>query len=268
MLKLPKHVAEAAPGKHPTTMPGLHLKVSATGERRWILRYSPSKGEKRDVTLGTAKSHSLAQALSLAAAIKAGEADAKPAMLRRRSVAPLTDAMAEADGVRTFKVAVEDYIHHKAKAWRSPVTAKQFRAHMQTYAYPVIGLHPVAVVTSRMVLEVVADIWNVKAETADRVRGGIERVLQREGALGNRVGDNPARLDTIQTLTGTSHDANTSRTPNAVAKAQGRRGGMPEPSLEVLGAFIASVWASPSSTGLSLLFQAHTAAREGMVIGA
>jgi integrase len=266
VLKTQKQVLEAPPGKHPTSTPGLTLKVAAGGNRRWILRWSPERGVKRDVTIGTATSHTLAQAHSAAAAIRAGETEAKPAMLRRRTTALLTEAEARAQGVRTFQVAAEDFIERKRVAWRSPITERQFRNQLVTYAYPELGRVPVSLVTSSMVLEVVGPIWGVKAETADRVRSAIERVLQREIVLGNRAAMNPATLDTIQTLTGVSHDANTDRVPGVAAKAQGRS--MPAPSLETLGAFIASVWSSPSSTGFALLFQAYTASREGMVLGA
>jgi hypothetical protein len=64
---------------------------------------------------------------------------------------------------------------------------------LKTYVYPVLGALPVQAVDVGLVMKAVEPIWTVKPETASRVRGRIESVLDWATARGYRQGDNPAR---------------------------------------------------------------------------
>ena len=63
---------------------------------------------------------------------------------------------------------------------------------LATYASPVIGDLPVSAVTTPLVLQILQPIWASKTETATRVRGRIEKVLDWAKVQGYRSGDNPA----------------------------------------------------------------------------
>src|SRR5437763_17163393 len=71
-------------------------------------------------------------------------------------------------------------------------SAKQWRASFTTYVYPIMGNIPVASVDKALVLKVLKPIWTTKTETASRIRGRIENVLDWAKAFDMRQGDNPA----------------------------------------------------------------------------
>src|SRR5690606_10521439 len=76
--------------------------------------------------------------------------------------------------------------------WRNPRQAKQWESSLQTYAFPVLGNLPVDKIDIGMVLRVLEPIWQTKAETASRVRGRIESILDWAKARKFREGENPA----------------------------------------------------------------------------
>jgi integrase len=100
--------------------------------------------------------------------------------------------IAEGRGV-TFKDCAERHITSHEAGWRSPKHAALWRATLVTYAYPVFGALPIAAVDTSLVLEVLEPIWTTKPETAGRVRGRVEAILDWATARGMRSGENPAR---------------------------------------------------------------------------
>jgi integrase len=71
--------------------------------------------------------------------------------------------------------------------------SKQWRNTLKTHVYPTLGQLPVDAIDTDLVLKVLEPIWTKKPETAGRVRGRIEVVLNRAKALGLREGQNPAQ---------------------------------------------------------------------------
>jgi integrase len=94
---------------------------------------------------------------------------------------------------RTFQDCADKYIASHEKGWRNPKHRAQWRNTLSTYAYPVFGDVPVDAVDTAMVTEVIEPIWATKTETATRVRGRIEAILDWAKARGYRSGENPAR---------------------------------------------------------------------------
>ena len=80
-----------------------------------------------------------------------------------------------------------------APAGRARSTASNGSASVETYAYPVIGDLSVAAIETAHVLKVIEPIWTSRTETASRVRGRIEAVLDWAKARQLRQGENPAR---------------------------------------------------------------------------
>jgi integrase len=93
----------------------------------------------------------------------------------------------------TFKECAERYIASHKAGWRNARHAAQWPATLATYAYPVFGDRSAQAVDVGLVMKALEPIWSTKSETASRVRGRIESVLDWATARGYREGENPAR---------------------------------------------------------------------------
>src|SRR5262245_11502188 len=93
----------------------------------------------------------------------------------------------------TFRQCAERYIAAHEPAWRNPVHRKQWPSTLKAYVYPVCGDVSVAAVDTALVTKALEPIWTSKPETAGRVGGRIEAVLDWAKARGFRQGENPAR---------------------------------------------------------------------------
>lgn len=99
----------------------------------------------------------------------------------------------ESARLMTFKQCAEAYIEARSAEWENPKHAQQWTNTLKTYAYPIIGaLRPVDIDTD-LVLRVLQPIWLTKNETASRLRGRLESVMDSAKARGLRDGENPAR---------------------------------------------------------------------------
>lgn len=171
-------------------VPGLSLQISATGARSWILRVKVGS-KRRDMGLGAYPAVTLAQAHQKAReAREAIEQGHDPILTRERAQSQLRAAQASAI---TFKQAAAKFIEAKAPEWRNPKHRAQWGATLETYAHPIIGNLDVKDVADVHILQILEPIWATKTETATRVRGRIENVLDWATAKKYRVGENPAR---------------------------------------------------------------------------
>lgn len=94
---------------------------------------------------------------------------------------------------KTFEQAAEAYIEAHADTWKNPKHRAQWSSTLNTYAYPQMGSLLVKDVAQEHVLSALEPIWRTKTETANRLRGRIERVLDWATARKYRTGENPAR---------------------------------------------------------------------------
>ena len=166
---------------------GLHLHVRAPDRRAWVLRYT-RQGKTKDMGLGAYPAVSLAEARKAAgAALAQLRAGRDPVELRQGT------AKTAAARTPTFRVVAEEYIAAQQPGWSNPRHAAQWASTLATYAYPVIGSTPVQDVDVEAVLRILQPIWSGKPETATRVRGRLEAVLDAAKVRGWRTGENPAR---------------------------------------------------------------------------
>jgi integrase len=93
----------------------------------------------------------------------------------------------------TFRRVAEEHIAAQERGWRNHKHGLQWSATLEAYAYPVLADLDPAAITTEHVLRVLSAIWATKPETASRVRGRVEAVLDAAKARGLRQGDNPAR---------------------------------------------------------------------------
>lgn len=175
---------ESRPGRHADGQ-GLYLMVSETGAKRWALIYSRGgrgAAKRSELGLGSAVDVTLAEAREKAAVMRAAI---------RRGDDPRSAR--ELRAVLTFGLAADAYIDAMSPAWRNPKHIAQWRQTLSDAYCRSLRSRPVSEVGVADVLAVLTPIWGTVPETASRLRGRIEAVLDAAAARGERVGDNPAR---------------------------------------------------------------------------
>lgn len=191
------------------TAAGLYLQIAEGGSKSWIFRYwiarrdsvtgelirdldtKRVRGRNRDMGLGSYITVSLEEARELALEcrkLRAKEIDP----IEVREQAKRQAALERAKSL-TFKDAAAAYIAAHRVAWKNEKHAGQWAATLEKYAYPVIGNLPLQVIDTTVVMKVIEPIWPTKPETASRLRGRIESILDWATVRGYRQGENPAR---------------------------------------------------------------------------
>jgi len=169
---------------------GLYLRVAASGSKSWIYRFQIA-GKRRDMGLGPVRLFSLAQARERAR--EAGRlAYDKQDPIAHRTVERAAASLAAAKEM-TFASCAAAYIEAHQAGWRNQKHGAQWTATLETYAYPIFGKQPVQSIDVGLVLKAIEPIWSTKPETASRVRGRIEAILDWATARGYREGPNPAQ---------------------------------------------------------------------------
>lgn len=232
---------------------GLVLNVTMYSSRSWVLRYQVA-GKRRDFGLGSYPSVTLADAREAARMARAKLAQGiDPIEDARRARARL---VAEIHTSMTFGEAAERYITSHEKGWKNAKHAQQWQRSLDIYATPVLGKVPVRDISLSMVLKVLEPIWASKTETATRLRGRIESVIDWAIARGYRTDSNPARwkglLDKLLPAPG-----KVAKTRHFEALAYGQ-----------LPAFVGQLVAQEGMGAKALMFVILTAARSGEVRGA
>jgi integrase len=169
---------------------GLALQITPSGSRSWVLRVKV--GEKRhDIGLGAYPGVTLAQARQKAAEARSLIAQGRDPLEERR----VSKSRIKADqaAAMTFERAADGLIAAKSAEWSNPKSEAQWRSTLENYVFPTIGKLDVRHVTQQHVESILEPIWSTKTETATRVRGRIENILDWAIAGGFRTGENPAR---------------------------------------------------------------------------
>lgn len=169
---------------------GLYLSVGPSGNRSWIFRYT-FDGRRREMGLGAVHTLGLSEARDRARAMRRMLLD---------GIDPLADRdqqrvaeKIQRDRLITFDAAAKQYILAHGGTWKNAKHRQQWEATLATYASPRIGTMPVAEIETRDVVDVLQPIWTTKGETASRLRGRIESILDWATVCGYRDGLNPAR---------------------------------------------------------------------------
>lgn len=247
---------EATKAKGPAVLHdggGLYLRVSATGARSWVFRFQID-GKRRDMGLGPFPDISLADARGKAAEHR---------KLRHEGIDPLDAKAAQRQALRvsiakgrTFRECAVEFIEKNRAGWRNAKHAAQWTATLATYVYPTLGELPVAAIDAGLVVQVLDPIWAQKPETAGRVRGRIEAVLDAATVRGFRAGPNPAQWR-----------GNLSHVLPARAKVRkvAHHAALP---FDDMPEFLAALRGREAMSARALEFAIFTAARTGEVLGA
>lgn len=240
------------PGMYPDGG-GLYLQVTAAGSKSWIFRYA-LLGKTRYMGLGPLHAVGLADARKKATAARQLRHDGIDPIEARN--ADLARTRLEAAKSITFEDAAEQYVEAHKAGWRNVSHFLQWNNTLSTYCYPAFGSLPVQAVDVGLVLKVLEPIWSTKTETASRVRGRIESVLDWATARGHRVGENPARWR--------GHLENLLPRPSKVQKVNHH----PALPYDEIGAFMANLRGREGIAAQALDFLILTAGRTGEVVGA
>ncbi|WP_284258562.1 tyrosine-type recombinase/integrase [Acidocella aquatica] len=245
-------VKNAGPGLHGDGA-NLYLQVSPTGGKSWSFRFMLNR-RVREMGLGPLHIVSLAEARTKAAAMRQMLLDGvDPIEMRQQTRKKVT---LEAASATTFETVAQAYIKAHEAGWSNEKHAKQWKATLETYVYPVFGALAVSSIDLSLVTKVLEPIWKQKPETASRVRGRIEAVLDYATTKGWRTGDNPARwrgyLENLFPATG------------KISRVQ-HHGAL---ACAEMPAFIKELKAQQGLAANALLLTVLTATRTGDVIGA
>jgi integrase len=166
----------------------LYLSVSRNGGRRWVFLYrTRGTGRLREMGLGPAPGPKKPGLSLQDARVKAAEAR----RLLFNGTDPLSDKRSNA-GTKTFGEFADELVSNIASGFRNAKHREQWESTLKTHA---ALLRPKLLkdIGTEDVLEVLRPIWETRHETASRVRGRIERVLDAARAKALRSGENPAR---------------------------------------------------------------------------
>jgi integrase len=223
----------------------LYLSISKNGGRRWVFMYR-FHGKQREMGLGSASraGTSLARARELAAEARTALAAGSDPLKSRRAERSLP----------SFGECADAYVQAHRATWRNEKHIAQWRMTLTNYCAPIREM-PVDEVDTEAVLKVLQPIWERLPETAKRLRGRIEKVLDAAKVRGFRTGENPARWR--------GHLESLLSKPKTLTR--GHHAALPYGKLP---GFIALLRARASIAARALEFAILTACRSGEVLNA
>ena len=229
------------PGRH-SDGGGLYLNITASGARSWVFMWK-ADGKRREMGLGPLRDVPLAKARERAAEVRQKLSD---------GVDPI--AARDKPKVMTFGEAADALIGSMSSSWRNEKHCAQWKMTLTVYCEP-LRPTPVTEIGTEDVLKVLQPLWMAKPETASRLRGRIERVLDFARARGHGPGENPARwrghLDAVL--------------PKRAKLTRGHHKAMP---FDEVPTFVAALRERDGIAPRALEFAILTAARSGEVFGA
>ena len=241
------------PGRH-ADGDGLYLVIDSNGSKRWVFLFrwrepgTHGAGKLREMGLGGESSVSLADA-------RERTAEARRLLAAGRNPIEERKAAARAKATaRTFGAFAEPLVDEITAGFKNKKHKKQWLSTLKTYCTS-MWKKPIEAIDTADVLGVLSPIWSTKSETASRLRGRIERVLDAARAMGLRSGENPARWrGHLSTLL-----------PRRKKLTRGHHAALPYADMP---AFMAELRRRTSASARGLEFLILTAARTEEVIGA
>jgi len=232
---------------------GLYLRVGPTGAKSWVFRYRTG-AKLHDMGLGPLHTIGLADARAKALEARKLRLDGGDPLHARHAARQATKL--EAAKAMTFRQCADAYIEGHRAGWKNEKHGAQWAATLAAHVYPVLGELPVAAIDTGLVMKALEPIWTTKTETASRVRGRIESVLDWATTREYRTGENPARWR--------GHLDNLLPARSKVQKVE-HHAAMPYTDV---GAFMARLRQQAGAGARALELAILTAARSGEVFGA
>ena len=231
---------------------GLYLGISKGGTASWLFRYM-DHGKAKSVGLGGYPSTSLQIAREKAQSLRdARTGGVDPAQAKRADIREQKLQLAKA---KTFETCALEFIEFSRPSWKNVKHGQQWTNTLTQYAFPVIGKNGVGDIHADDIVQILAPIWQTKKETASRLRGRIESILDWATVNGWRKGDNPARFKGHMEYL----------LPKVRAGAQSHHASLP---YEKLPAFMKELRSQSGMAQYALEFLILCASRTGEVVGA
>lgn len=228
---------------------GLYLSIAKTGGRRWVFLFR-WQGKPTEMGLGSAAKGqvSLARARELASEARTLLASGINPLAEKRA------SHAARDRASTFGEFADRYIEEMSPQWRNAKHRAQWAMTLTRYAAPLRQMELGAINTNDVVAAL-KPVWSRVPETAERLRGRIEVILDAAKAKGLRAGENPARWrGHLEWLL-----------PKRQRLTRGHHAALPHKDIP---AFIEQLRQTEATTALALEFCILTAARSSEVLGA
>jgi integrase len=236
---------------------GLYLRVGRGGAKSWAFRFMLN-GKAREMGFGSFTKVGLADARKKAINARRLLSEGHDPLVHREEEEKQRAAAENVAAARsmTFDKCAEAYISAHEVSWQNDKHRQQWRNTLSTYVSPVFGSVPVQDVGIDLIMKVVEPLWSAKTETARRVRGRIEVILDWAKVRGYRTGENPARwrghldhlLPARSKVRAVKHHAALSYTE--------------------MGAFMQDLRKMEGASAAALEFLILTVARTGEIIGA
>lgn len=177
-----RQVATATSGKYDDGA-GLRLTVSEAGAKKWVLRFTLNR-KRREMGLGSYPDVDLATARKRASQYR---------NLVSEGIDPIEARKIEVTKIPNFTSCAANYIKAHRRGWKNAKHARQWVSTLKTYVRPKIGKKSVDAISTEDVLQILKPIWTEKTETAKRVQGRVENILDFAAAHKYRDAANPAR---------------------------------------------------------------------------
>jgi integrase len=223
---------------------GLYMVVDKGGAKRWTFLFR-WEGKRTEMGLGGLQSVPLARARELGADCRA---------MLAKGLNPVSERKAIKSTVPTFGTYADEFVIMKGPSWRSATHRDQWAMTLTNYAAPLRNM-PIDTIATEHILAALKPLWLTRTETAARLRGRIETILDAARASGHRTGENPARwrghLDHLL--------PKREKLSRAHLKAM---------SFDDVPAFFKTLRSMEGLAPLALEFAILTAARSGEVLGA
>lgn len=232
---------------------GLWLQISNSGSKSWVLRFTLA-GKRREMGLGGVNAVSLNVARERTRQCRLVLSEGKDPIVERNA-ARTSDALRKSRA-KTFDQCAAAYIHAHRASWKNAKHIAQWESTLANYVSPVFGALPVSDVDTDLVVKVLRPLWNVKTETAVRLRGRIESILDWATVSRYRSGDNPARWR--------GHLENLLADPNKIAPVVN----FPALPWREIAAFMQDLRTREGVAARAVEFAILTACRSGEVRGA
>lgn len=169
---------------------GLWLQISDAGTKSWVFRFTRD-GRSREMGLGALHTVSLADARAAALNVRKQLQEGIDPIEHRRAQRQAAQLLAAR--AMTFDQCAAAYIDSHRAGWKNAKHADQWESTLKAYASPIFGSLPVADIDTALVMKCIEPLWKDKTETASRLRGRIESILDWATVRGYRQGENPAR---------------------------------------------------------------------------
>lgn len=169
---------------------GLYMRVSASGNKSWAFRFM-LHGKAREMGLGALHTVSLLDARTKAAECRKLVSDGLDPIDARE--VKFHALRAQASKNKPFKECAQEYVEAHKASWKNQKHVSQWENTLKEYAYPILGDVPIRKVDTEHILDVLQPIWKTKTETASRLRGRMEAILDWAAVKLYREGPNPAR---------------------------------------------------------------------------